>query len=227
MQRYLYSKTKLIPGIPSIEILPEDIEGRDSYFYTGPLTVEDNPSEKLQQELQEFTAANKDNKTVFITTGLVDSTSIEDMIKVILKKGYSIITTASSLSETIRKNPCVYVNRFLPLNYICTIVDLVVHQCGSGMYHYPILNEKPTITIGTQCYDREDVAIRLEQLGVSKHTPHPKDDANYLEIFKQHISSFENKQLCDFNRLNELREEIYNTMLNFDMKKVIDYTLNK
>lgn len=225
LKNYLSSKTKLIPGIPSLEVLPENIEDRESYFYTGPLIMEDNPSDTLLDELKVFIQMNKNSKTVFITTGLIDTTSIDVYVNHLLNMGYAIISTINIIIDQNYQHQFFY-NRFLPLNYVCSIVDLVIHQCGSGMYHYPILNEKPTLTIGTQCYDREDVAIRLEQLGVSKHIPHPNDDPNYLEIFKTHLRSFENNQLCDFKKLGELKDEIYETMLNFDMQEVINYTLN-
>jgi len=225
LRNYLNAKTKLIPGIPSIEVLPENIKNRDSYFYTGPLTVEDNPSEALKNELDTFMNANADKKKVFITTGLIDRGNISEYVAHLLNQNYAVIATAPIEVNETYQNQFFY-NRFLPLNFICTKVDLVIHQCGSGMYHYPILNEKPSITIGTQCYDREDVAIRLQQLGVNKHVPHPDDNAKYLAIFKEAVQQFQNNTLCDFDQLKKLKEEIYNTMLSFDIEEVIRYTLN-
>jgi len=224
-KNYLNPKTKLIPGIPSIEVLPDDIQNRGSYFYTGPLLVQDNPSDKLKQELSNFLGSVSKEKKVFITTGTVDSTDISPLIDILLKKGYIVISTQKhkALDELSSR---FYYNPFLPLNYLCSQVDLVIHQCGSGMYHYPILNEKPTITIGTQCYDREDIAQRLQLLGVSKHTPHKNDDKNYLDVFKSHLLDFENASLCDFDKLKELKSETYETMLSFDMAKVIEFTLS-
>jgi len=224
LKNYVNSKAKLIPGIPSIEVLPKSIKNRDSYFYTGPLTVEDNPSQELIKKLSSFFEINNQRKVVFITTGLIDQSEIKPLIDILFTNGYAVISTSNIFVED-KYSRMYYQNSILPLNYICSKVDLVIHQCGSGMYHYPILNEKPTITIGTQCYDREDVAIRLEQLKVSKHTPHPNDNNDYLNIFTQHLENFKNSTLCDFTKLKELKEEIYSTMLNFDMEEVIKYTL--
>jgi hypothetical protein len=94
------------------------------------------------------------------------------------------------------------------------------------MYHYPLLNEKPTITLGTRSYDREDIALRLEELGVSKHVPSSFDNSDYLSIFKSYLEDFENSTLCDFKMLKEIKQQIENTMKNFNPKEVIEYTLN-
>jgi hypothetical protein len=222
---YLAPKTKLIPGIRSIEKLPEDIENKKSFFYTGPLLVEDNPSLKLQQEVKQFFASNKSRKKVFITTGLVDRDNVDVMIIYLLQKGYAVISTRK-VSCAAQFNSQFLSNGFISLNFVCSEVDLVIHQCGSGTYHYPLLHEKPAITIGTQCYDREDVALRLEELHLSKHVPSPKDDEHYMDVFANHLGAFENGDLCDHAQIKKMKSEIYNTMLEFDMEKVIDYTLS-
>ncbi len=145
------AKTKLIPGIPSIELLSDNIDNKNSYFYTGPLLTEDNPSELLLKELNCFFDHHRNRKKVFITTGLIDRDDIDEMTDYLMEKGYAVISTRKQ--ERIIDKERFFYNPFLPLNYICSSVDLVIHQCGSGIYHYPILHQKPAITIGTQCYD--------------------------------------------------------------------------
>lgn len=220
--QYPNSDAKIIPGIKSIEVLPNDIQDKDSYFYCGPLTVEDNPSKKMLEDLQVFFESNKGNKIVFITTGLVDNTSINEFIDILFDKNYTIISTVDIIVNDNNKEKFLF-SRVLPLNYICSKVDLVIHQCGSGIYHYPIMNDVASITIGTRCYDREDIALRLESLSVSKHIPHKLDDPKYIEVFKDCLDLFEKNKLCDFNILKKLKEEIYETMLSFDIGEVIKY----
>lgn len=226
LSNYLNAKSKLIPGISSIEVLPNDIENRSSYFYTGPLIVEDNPSAALVKEINAFLEYHKNRPKAFITLGLIDQSNIKPFIKHLLMKGYAVISTSKLVAPSPFKQQYFY-NGFLPLHFICSKVDLIIHQCGSGIYHYPILNDKPVITIGTQCYDREDVALRLQQLGVSKHVPHQNDDADYLNIFKTQIEAFEKKEICDFRVLKMLKEEIHQTLLKFDMEEVLSWTLEK
>lgn len=223
---YLRAKTKLIPGIPSIEVLPESIADKNSYFYTGPLIVEDQPSPKLIRELEGFLAKNQSRRKVFITMGLIDRSDIGLYVKHLLARGYAVIATSKTKVPQAYRGSYFF-NPFLPLHFVCSQVDLVIHQCGSGMYHYPILNHKPAITLSTQCYDREDVAVRLQDLQVSGHVPHPNDNAGFLERFVQLIDHFENGKLCNFDQLQRLRAEIYQTMLDFDAEKMINYTLNR
>lgn len=224
LRNYLKAKTKIVPGIRSIEVLPDELSNDESYFFSGPLLVEDNPSEVLMGELNKFFSINAQRKKAFITTGLIDRTSIVDHIEYLLKRNYAVISTLKHEVSADQQNSFFY-NRFLPLNLICAKVDIFIHQCGNGIYHYPILNEKPSITVGTQCYDREDVALRLQQLGVSKHIPHPEDNKNYLSLFAEAIEEFEKGSLTDFETLKKLKDEIYETMLSFDARKLIDFTL--
>ncbi|SMP25629.1 hypothetical protein [Chryseobacterium profundimaris] len=224
LQQYANPKAKIIPGIPSIEQLPENIKNRESYFYSGPLIVMDKPSKKLSLRLEEFLNNNKEKPVVFITTGTIDRTPIENFIEFFVQRNYAVITTC--LCEINEKyNQEILYNKLLPLHYICGISNLVIHQCGSGMYHYPIMNRVPSFTISTQCYDREDIALRLQELGVSAHIPHPDDNPDYWNIFLEKVERFENKNLIDYKMMDHLQNEINETMANFNMEKVIEYAL--
>lgn len=224
LQKYVKPKVKIIPGIPTIERLPENIEGRDSYFYSGPLLVIDKPSKELTVRLEEFLNNNKQKSVVFITTGTIDRTPIENFIEFFVKRNYAVITTHDCKINKEYKQEIFY-NKLLPLNHICGISDLVIHQCGSGMYHYPIMNRIPALTIGTLCYDREDVAQRLQELGVTGHVPHPDDNPDYWGVFLELVNRFEENTLVDFDMIDSLRHEIKETIANFQMEKVIQYAL--
>lgn len=221
---YRSAKAKIIPGIPSIECLPDDIENRQSYFYSGPLIVKNQPSRNLLIRLGIFFELNKNKPVVFVTTGTIDKTPVEKYIEYFAKRNYAVITTNNcEISEEYKQN--VFYNELLPLDYICKISDLVIHQCGSGMYHYPIMTKKAFLTIGTQCYDREDIAQRLQKLGVSGHIPHPDDNPDYWNIFIKLINKFETHTLTDYGMMNRLKNEIDKTMANFRMEEVIKYAL--
>jgi hypothetical protein len=225
LKQYLNPKVKIIPGISTIERLPKDIEDKESYFYSGPLLVMDQPSKNLSNRLDEFLNNNKLKPIVFITTGTIDRTPIEKFIEFFLIKGYAIITTCKCEINEVYKQEIFY-NKLLPINHICGLSNLVIHQCGSGMYHYPIMNRVPFLTIGTQCYDREDIALRLEELGISGHIPHPDDNPNYWNIFLELINKFENNTLTDFVVMDKLLAEINKTMSIFNMDKVIQFALS-
>jgi len=89
LEQYPKPKAKIIPGIPTIECLPEDIEDRDSYFYSGPLIIIDKPSKNLTERLDEFLMMNKQKNIVFITTGTIDKTPIEKFIAYFVKWNYA------------------------------------------------------------------------------------------------------------------------------------------
>lgn len=225
LEQYAKPKAKIIPGIPSIEYLPDEIEDRDSYFYAGPLIIIDKPSKNLSTRLDEFLIINKQKFVVFITTGTIDKTSVEKYIEFFVKRNYAVITTCNcKINEKYKQS--VFYNKMLPLHHICKISNLVIHQCGSGMYHYPITNRTPFLTIGTQCYDREDIAQRLQILGISGHIPHPSDDSSYWNIFLEMIDRFENNTLTNYSMMDKLRAEIDETISNFKMEQVIQYALN-
>lgn len=224
---YLHGRTKIIPGIPSIEKLPDDIVDKESYFYSGPLNLDDNLSDlALLRKINDFIFLNKSRKKVFITTGLVDKQDISKIINFLLKEGWAVISSVKHEPEMTHKSQFFY-DSFFPLNFVCSKVDLVVHHCGSGMYHYPLLNEKPVITLGTQSFDREDVALRLEELDLSKHVPSSKDDDAFLDIFESHINDFKKDKLCDYTALSNIKKEIDFTMESFDPHKIINFTINK
>ena len=224
LQQYTKPKAKIIPGIASIECLPENIEDGESYFYSGPLVVMDKPSTSLSNRLDEFLNNNKQKPIVFITTGTIDKTPIEKFIEFFVKRNYAVITTCNcEIKEKYQQE--IFYNKLLPLHYICGISNLVIHQCGSGMYHYPIMNRVSSLTLGTQCFDREDIALRLQELGVSGHIPHPDDNADYWNVFLEMVNRFEKNTLTNFYMMDKLRTEINETMSNFRMEKIIEYAL--
>lgn len=226
LRRYLHARTKIVPGIRSLEILPENLAANESYFFSGPLLMKDNPSQALLKELDIFFRRNAFRKVVFLTLGLVENTSVSSYIDYLLSRGYAVITTIEHHTVERDHDMRIFRNRFLPLDIVSSCVGLIVHQCGSGIYHYPILYQKPSITLSTQCYDREDVAMVLQAKGVSAHVPHPGDDERHFDIFVQCIEKFEKDDLSDPETLAKLRQEIMETMLDFDMEKVVAFTLD-
>jgi hypothetical protein len=210
---------KIIPGITSIEKLPSFVD-KKSYYFSGPLIPNDQDDTSLLSILKHFFDKHKDKKKVFLTTGLIEQQNISEIFKHLVKKGYVIITTIFPPYDVDKRN--IFFNSFFPLHYVSENVDLIIHHCGSGMYHFPLLHIKPSITIGTQCYDREDVAIQLQDMKLSVHVPSPFDDVNYIEKFMEAIEKFEGGGLCDFQRLEKIKLEITNTMNKFDIEDIIN-----
>jgi len=108
---------------------------------------------------------------------------------------------------------------------------MMIHHCGSGTYQYQVLYKLPSITIGTGCYDREDVALRLEELGVSKHIPHPTEVVDFLSLFKNAFKSYGGLQgnlyVETKRRLSVLQEEMRRVFNSFNFEEILEYTLRK
>lgn len=214
----LQVQKRIIPGIPEIEQLPVWINP-SSFFYSGPLLADDLADGKQMEDIRAFFKMHKGRKKVFLTLGLVEEGEIIYIFDYLIKKGYAIITTVPP-PFGIKKSD-IYYGPFLPLHYVSENVDLIIHQCGSSMYHYPIMHLKPMITIGTQCYDREEIAWKLEQLNIAAHVPSKYDDISYREKFERSMEKFEKNTLCDFSVLKRIRETVINTMHSFDMEKLL------
>src|SRR5260370_14878654 len=61
------------------------------------------------------------------------------------------------------------VTGFTNLHELVNSVDVVMHQCGHGTLHTVLLGGKPSVTLASGEYHREDNGIRLEELGCGSH----------------------------------------------------------
>ena len=174
--------------------------------YSGPLLPEDNMDSRFYKEIEQFFLENKTRKKVLLTLGLIENQDVSSFFTILHKMDYAVITTILPPYEVNKIH--IFYRPFLPLHYISTKVDLIIHHCGSGMYHFPLLYQKPAITVGTQCYDREDVAIKLQCLELSAHIPSFVDASEYTSMFIDYLEKFQNGCLCDYKMLKEYREKI-------------------
>lgn len=213
---------KIIPSIPEIERYPNFLNS-DSVLYSGPLLPEDFIDSKFHRDIEQFFLENRTRKKVLLTMGLIEHQDTSVFFAILHKMNYAVITTILP-SYDVNKNHIFY-NPFLPLHYISSKVDLIIHHCGSGMYNFPILYQKPAITLGTQCYDREDVANKLQLLGLSGHVPSHIDDSEYVDKFVYYMDEFEKGSLCNYKMLNLCKEKILNRMYNFEMIDILNYSV--
>jgi UDP:flavonoid glycosyltransferase YjiC (YdhE family) len=102
---------------------------------------------------------------------------------------------------------------------------VMVHHCGCGTYQYPVIHEVPQIIVGTQCHDRDDVGMRLEDLGTSVYLPGPQENENFVGDFKRTIEQY----FADSGRvikekkknLAKLTQEVERTVKDFDFESVL------
>ncbi|HEV2147875.1 MAG TPA: hypothetical protein VGR37_10775 [Longimicrobiaceae bacterium] len=231
----------IVPGVPSIEALPDEIQGDPSYVFSGPLVVEDvlicdpgigsadtsHVDVRDFGPLDRFFAENRGRTSVYVTHGLIATPPAEivQCMRYLLERDCAIVTSIRSESLALRGGSRYFYAPYLPLGYVCDRVALAIHHCGNATYHYPILSGVPSITVGTACYDRENIAARLEELGVSRHLPSPVEctefKACFVEAFEECFEGSGEVYAKRKERCGRLREEIEQTVGSFDLHEAL------
>lgn len=214
----------IVPGVSSIEIPPDLAANQSRYYYSGPLIMNDYA---VEDALKDFAGKNKNRTIVYLTYGLAQKppAQIVTCLTYMLEQNMAVITNVQNDALRNAFPDTLYYSPFLPMHYVCQAADVVIHHCGCGAYHYPILHEKPWITLGTMRYDREDVALKLEELDLSKHLPAPEEEENFVEHFKSSLEAIlaESSQQRDkrMEKILRVKDEIIKTQQNFDIDRVL------
>lgn len=245
------AEAKIVPGVASIEVLPSALVGDASYYFSGPLLLEDylaeptsradsvgaseKPAIRVPQlksvenlrPVQEFLSNNQQRRRVYVTLGTEakPTDAVRECICWMLDQGMAVITNVPLDTPGAAAQGHFHYAPYLPMHTICSTVDLMVHQCGSGTYQYSLLHCVPSITIGTQCYDREDVALTLEEAGVSVHIPDPREQANFAAALQGAVQRYFAQDEAGLKqakaRLKVLKREVDDTVAEFDFEKVV------
>jgi MoaA/NifB/PqqE/SkfB family radical SAM enzyme len=179
-------------------------------------------------ELAAFFSINKRRVVIYFTFGTAAGTSeaICDAIRCLLDNGVAVVTTINVGEINKIQKELYFYSPFLPMHYVCSRVNGMVHHCGSGTYQFALLYQLPTITIGTRCHDREDVALKLEELGVSQHLSAPSECTDFVSRFdKTFESAFDPSGswlIKARTNLIELKEESQKAMRNFEFEKILE-----
>lgn len=245
---------KLIPGTRSIEVLPQALRDDDTYVYTGPLLMDDLLLRHLSDvdphrpdvgtlskfdSLGEFFGRHRGRRVVYVTFGTQAKPTgpIFECIRYLLESGAAVVSSVKGkglppLAESLdaRQRGLYYEAEYLPMHLVCENADLMIHHCGSGTYHYPLLHLLPAVTIGTGRYDRDDVAARLAELGASIHLPAPEECADFVGAFKEAVGRcFEEsgEVVSEMKRnIARLRDELAETSASFDFVSVLERAAN-
>ena len=243
---FFKAEMKIVPGIRSIELLPAHLQDDETYVFSGPLLLEDfmmgevglsslkdlDKSLKINRfkdfgPLRQFFEAHRNGPIIYATFGTHAEVfgPLQEALRYLLDNGVAVVSSISIPDLSNAQREAYYYANYLPMHFVCSNVDLMIHQCGSGTYHYPILHGLPTITVGSGCHDREDVGERLMELGVSLHLPGPGEQIDFRERFKAAIDQY----LTDPSgflperekKLRELNREIQETSAGFNFAEVL------
>lgn len=236
------SPIKIIPGVRSVEVLPPHLQDDPSYFYSGPLLIEDyliashggtSPNDSQQFDaLQRFFDSNSNRKIVYATLGTVaqSSESVLNCLKFLLDNDTAIISSIKISSLNGNQQELYFYADYLPMHYVCSRVDLMIHHCGSGTYQYPIIHNLPAITIGTKCYDREDVAMRLQEVGASIHIAMPGECEDFAGAFKNAVDRYFESSGAFISEtrknLAALNAEVKETTSSFNFQSVLNKAIH-
>ncbi|HEX7331300.1 MAG TPA: nucleotide disphospho-sugar-binding domain-containing protein [Pyrinomonadaceae bacterium] len=233
---------KIVPGIPSIEVLPAALQNDPTYFFAGPLVMDDflvgnicggNPqgfsldNSKDFAPLQEFFAKHSERKRIYVTFGTVakPTQEVRDCLQFLMDNGFAVVSSVKLDNLSEAHQSLYYYAAYLPMHYVCANVDVMVHHCGCGTYQYPVMHEVPSIIIGTQCHDRDDVGMRLDELGTSVYLPGPRENENFVSDFKRTIEQFfaDSGRLIQEKKKNlaALNREVERTVNDFDLESVL------
>lgn len=220
----------VVPGIRSIEVMPKELRDASNYYYSGPLIMDDI---HVPGELVDFLGQHRSSRKIYLTFGLVAEPSHEifECIRFLLDNEIAVVTNVPVNNLTKDQQKFYFTQQYLPMRYVSSKVDLVIHHCGSATYHYPILEKVPCITIGTEMYDRNDVAVRLEELGISDHIPSPRETKKFIEVFKTKVESSFNessqRRAARLDKLEKIKEEVMSTANAFDFMSIMDSVICK
>jgi hypothetical protein len=180
---FFEADVRVVPGVRSVEIVDASLADDPNCRFAGPLIIDDV---FVSDEIKAFFLANQRRKKIYLTYGAVQHAAapamIGEFIDHALRRGVAVVTNISRDSARFsRAFPTTFFqDDFLPMHFVCENVHGIFHHCGSATYHYPILHGMWSVTLGTQCYDRDDVATRLESLGVSRHIASPAENPGFL-----------------------------------------------
>ena len=239
---FFSAEMKIVPGIRTIEVLPSSLNNDPTYVFSGPLLLEDSILERINNyyidrigkhvlynpsTLEAFFNRNQHCFIVYFTFGNVARAvqPVINSIRYLLDRNTAVISNIPIDSLTPRQHELYLHSSFLPMHYVCSRVQLMVHHCGSGTYQYQVLYELPALTIGTGCYDREDVALRLQELEVGIHLPPPQECEDFVSLFKNTFDSFAGPNHSSYRKakqkLTALKQESEQVMNTFNFEKVL------
>jgi UDP:flavonoid glycosyltransferase YjiC (YdhE family) len=192
----LRATMNVIPGIPAIEMLPPAVADDPTYVFAGPLLPDESASgaiigavrgrEADSGAVRAFLDANQHRRVVCLTLGTIlraGDYHVHDVVHRILDAGAAIVSSVDlpAVADSARGR-CFHAPT-IPLGLVASRADLMIHHCGNGTYQYAILHALPSICIGSGFYDRDNVAMRLADLGVAKYVPAPLEMPDFVERF--------------------------------------------
>jgi UDP:flavonoid glycosyltransferase YjiC (YdhE family) len=168
----------VVPSIPEIDPLPDGVRDHypeSTFVYTGPLLLQVGRPTSASLRGWIASSQRKGTQVVLVTLGTTTwganiYTALADCLE---RTEFAVIMVIPDDQERARleqrNGPRFQAVGLTDLRDLAERVDLVVHHCGHGTLHTVLLAGKPSLTIPSGQYDREDNALRLEDLACGRH----------------------------------------------------------
>jgi hypothetical protein len=185
-RKLLIADITLIPSIPEMDPLPpnlKEIYGNIIVEYIGPL-INPNFARKSKincinsKLLKWIQIQKKASRTIIcLTLGTVAWFNEELLVRILNDLNDSCLAVILSVSDfSLKRRIGFKAERNSNLKILCLpdlyhlllYSDIAIHHCGHGTALLCILTKTKQITIPSGEFDRDDNAVRLERLGVSK-----------------------------------------------------------
>ena len=167
----------VIPSIPQIDVLSDRVQEYypdTTFVYTGPLLP--TSAKQIPNLLNEWLASRRQEglPILLVTFGTFWGANLYKAFAGCLRKidvAVLMIVPQEKERKSLEQYNCdrFQVTGFTNFRPLVDGADVVLHHCGHGTLHTVLLAGKPSLTLGSGEYDREDNAIRLEELGCGKH----------------------------------------------------------
>jgi UDP:flavonoid glycosyltransferase YjiC (YdhE family) len=228
---------KIVPGIPTVEVLPDPLVGDPTYAFAGSLIVDDRVYAERDlrgrglgvDAVQRFLDANADRPVVYVTMGHIYEAAsvIHEAIRYLTSTGACVVSNVQVTDLPASERSAFFFAPVLPMHTVCSRARLMIHHCGSGTYQYSIIHALPALCIGSGCYDRDDVALRLHDLGAAHYIASPQECPDFLEqvkgAFARCMGSDDGAWYASAKAtLRTLQEENARAMETFDFNDVLE-----
>lgn len=170
----------IIPSVPQLEPVPEGARERypnTDWVHTGPLLLPTHLSidEALQDWLENV--RRRGAPIVLVTLGTVWGEGFYEPLADCFADSEFAVLMIVPQGTTRRKlmpnsNRMFRVIGHTDLAELAKRVDLLIHHCGHGTLQTAILAGKPSLTLPSGEYDREDNALRMQDIGCGRHLGH-------------------------------------------------------
>jgi UDP:flavonoid glycosyltransferase YjiC (YdhE family) len=192
-QRELFdAEVIVVPSIPEIDPLPEqvvDFYPAATFLYTGPLLL--SPADSIPDQLKEWLLHHHREgvPVMLVTLGTVWGAPIYTMLANCLAEidiAVIMVIPQEEIRCILEKTcgPRFQITALTDLLELAQYADVVMHHCGHATLQTVLLAGKPSITLPSGEYDREDNALRVEALACGRHLGHEffRDGLNAKEI---------------------------------------------